>query len=335
MVSSSGAETGRGVLSVEGPRLLMDKQPFGFRGLSFFNAVFNDCFNHDHESRQAWVAKFQAYGVTALRVWCQWDFAPPHVFADVGPQRCVFKDDGELSSGHADQLCAVAEETAQRGMALEVTLFSQEKRPNLPISALEKAAKNVSQLLVPYRNVLLQIWNECDYETERLYETIKAADPHRLVTSSPGFSDVLGSDEHNAMLEVLTPHTVRQPPARFWVDAPRQVKQLLDMFAKPVIDDEPARAGLVTFGGIVGGTTPSQHIAHMEATEVAGGYYTYHHDMFQGGYGDPATPADGIPDPEFSRFHLQVFEALASKAFPIIRPVVPSSQEGDKSRRKD
>jgi len=322
-------------LSVEGTELIMDRQLFRFRGLSFFNAVFNDCFNQDDQRRHAWVAKFQAHGVTALRVWCQWDFAPPHVFADVAPQRHVFNADGELNSTYADRLCAVAEETAQRGMVLEVTLFSQEKKPNLPIPALEKAARNVSRMLVPYRNVLLQIWNECDYETTRLYETIKAADPYRLVTSSPGFSDVLGSDEHNAMLEVLTPHTVRQPPARFWVDAPRQVKKLLDMFAKPVIDDEPARAGLVTFGGILGGTTPAQHIAHMKDTEVAGGYYTYHHDMFQGGYGDPATPAHGVPDPDFSRFHLQVFEALASTAFPVTRSVVPSAQEGARSRRKD
>jgi hypothetical protein len=201
-------------------------------------------------------------------------------------------------------------------MALEVTLFSQERRPNLPVPALEKAARNVTRILVPYRNVLLQIWNECDNETERYYETIKTTDPDRLVTSSPGFSDVLGSDEHNAMLEVLTPHTVRQPPARFWVDAPRQVATLLETFAKPVIDDEPARAGTVTFGGIVGGTTPAQHIAHMKATEAAGGYYTYHHDMFQGGYGDPATPRHGIPDPGFSPFHRQVFEALAATPFP-------------------
>jgi hypothetical protein len=316
MVTSGGPGARSGVLSVEDSRLLMDQQFFGFRGLSFFNAVFNDCFNQDDQRRQAWLSTFQANGVTAVRVWCQWDFAPPHVFADVGPRRCVFERDGQLSSSYADRLCALAEATAQRGMVLEVTLFSQEKKPNLPLPALEKAAQEVSRLLVPFRNILLQIWNECDYEAARLYGTIKATDPDRLVTSSPGFSDVLGSDEHNAMLEVLTPHTVRQPPARFWVEAPRQVRMLMDLFAKPVIDDEPARAGLVTFGGIPGGTTPAQHIAHMRATEAAGGYYTYHHDMFQGGYGDPATPAHGVPDPVFSPFHREVFEALATTPFP-------------------
>ena len=262
-MSSDGLMARNGVLAVEGTRLLMDGQFFGFRGLSFFNAVFNDCFNRDDQRRQAWLATFQANGVTAVRVWCQWDFAPPHVFADVGPQRSVFRPDGDLCASYADRLCVLAEATARRGMVLEVTLFSQEKRPNLSLPALEKAASGVSKLLVPYRNVLLQIWNECDYEAARFHATIKENDPDRIVTSSPGFSDVLGSDEHNEMLEVLTPHTVRQPPARFWVDGPRQVGLLVDKFAKPVIDDEPARAGLVTFGGIVGGTTPAQHVAHM------------------------------------------------------------------------
>ena len=185
MVSPSGPEARRGRLSVEGHRLMMDKRPFGFRGLSFFNAVFNESLNKDHQGRQAWLAKFQGHGVTALRVWCQWDFAPPRVFADVAPERSVFKPDGELSPTYADRLCALAEATGERGMALEVTLFSHERSPNLPVPALEKAAGNVSRLLVPFRNVVLQIWNECDTGTERYYETIKGTDPDRLVTSSP------------------------------------------------------------------------------------------------------------------------------------------------------
>jgi hypothetical protein len=312
----------------------MDQQPFGFRGLSFFNALFNECFNRDDRGRQDWLAKFGAHGVTALRVWCQWDFAPPRLFADVGPGQSVFGPDGELKALYADRLCSLAQGTGERAMALEVTLFSQEKSPNFPVPVLDKAARNVSRLLVPFRNVLVQVWNECDDATERYYGTVKTADPDRLVTSSPGFSDVLGTDEHNAMLDVLTPHTVRQPPARFWVDAPAQVELLRGTFNKPVIDDEPARAGLVTFGGIVGGTTPAEHIAHMNATEAAGGYYTYHHDMFQAGYGDPAVPAHGVPDPEFSPFHKQVFEAMAAAPFGGAA-VPPPCGRGTKIQQKE
>ncbi len=39
----------------------------------------------------------------------------------------------------------------------------------------------------------------------------------------------------------------------------------------------------------------------------------YHHDMFQSGYGAPSTPP-GIPDTEFSPFHVPVFQHLRELA---------------------
>ncbi len=308
---TAGGGPARAELTVAGTRLCLDGIPFRFRGLSFFNALFNPSFNRDDLGRRAWLSTFRRNGVTALRTWCQWDFQAPHVFADVGPEQSLFKPSGELAHRFADRLVALAGSAAELGMVLEVTLFSQERWPRLDRSALARGAVNVVRLLVPHRNVLLQIWNEHAEETEGLYNLIKDADAQRLVTSCPGFSDDLGSERHNQLLDVLTPHTVRQPPARFWVDAPRQIGELRASFHKPVIDDEPARCGLTRFGGIVGGTAPAQHIAHMRATEAAGGYYTYHHDMFQGGYGDPATPPDGIPGPDFSPFHRAVLDAFA------------------------
>jgi hypothetical protein len=121
---------------------------------------------------------------------------------------------------------------------------------------------------------------------------------------------VLGDDAQNEILDLLTPHTVRGGVDRFWETAPRQIAGLIEKFRKPVIDDEPARTGLVQFGGIEGGTKPEQHIAQVEAVRRAGGYHTYHHDMFQRAYGDPATPPLGLPDPDFSPFHRQVFDYL-------------------------
>jgi hypothetical protein len=43
-----------------------------------------------------------------------------------------------------------------------------------------------------------------------------------------------------------------------------------------------------------------------------GGYHVYHHDMFQYGYDAPTTPPSGIPEPDWSPFHRQVFEYLRS-----------------------
>jgi hypothetical protein len=310
--AASVDEPDRRVLSVDGTRLCLGGTPFRFRGLSFFNALFNPVFNREDVVRRAWVTKFWDNGVTALRVWCQWDFTEPHIFADVAPEQSLFRLTGELRPQFADRLCQLAAATSDQGMALEVTLFSHERNPNLAVGSLARGATEVSHLLLPYRNVLVQIWNENNEGTERFYELVKSVDPERLVTNSPGFSDDLGDEHHNRLMDVLTPHTVRQPPAQFWVDGPRQVGELVESYGKPVVDDEPARCGLVKFGGIVGGTTPAQHVAHLRATEAAGGYYTYHHDMFQSGYGDPATPAHGIPDPDFSSFHREVFHTLGA-----------------------
>lgn len=316
-----------GVLEARGSQLFFHGRPFGFRGLSFFNALFNKTFNRSDEERGAWLDRFGAVGVTALRCWCQWDFAEPFTFADVAPGNSLFDNEGRLRAVFVSRLSKLVEATTYRGMVLELTLFSQERRPNLPVPALADAAANVALALRGADNVLLQVWNECSVGISEIVEVVRRIDPSRLVTSSPGFSGDLGDDEHNRILDVLTPHTIRQPPARFWVDAPAQVKMLIQNYGKPVIDDEPARSGCVAFGGIPGGTTVGQHIAHLVATEKVGGYYTYHHDMVQGGYTSPATPPSGVPDPDFSPFHHAVLEAFR-QPWPFLGDMpVPASGE--------
>ncbi len=89
---------------------------------------------------------------------------------------------------------------------------------------------------------------------------------------------------------------------------------LLAKHRKPVVDDELARCGTpetVRFGGPKEKTHPVNHILQIYRIRQIGAYPTYHHDMFQTGYGTPAVPPSGIPDPEFSPYHRQVFEFLA------------------------
>jgi hypothetical protein len=309
-----------GGLEAKGPELFWRGAPFKFRGLSFFNALFNRSFNLDDDQRALWLDRFAGVGVTALRCWCQWDFCSPFSFADVGPENSVFDNEGGLRPRFVPLLFNLAEAMERRGMVLELTLFSQERRPNLPLPALVKAAAALTLELKGWDNVLVQVWNECSLGIRRIVEAIRGADPARLVTSSPGYSGDLGTPEHNMALDVLTPHTVRQPPALFWVEAPRQVRMLIERYGKPVIDDEPARTGMVAFGGILRGTSPEQHIAHFVGTEEAGGHYTYHHDMVQGGYGSPSTPPSGIPDPDFSSFHRTVLRAFSRSPTPTGAP---------------
>jgi len=298
-------------LGIQGTHLTLDGQPFPLTGVSFFNALYNPTFNRSSGERERWLRTFLDWGVNTLRVWCQWDFAPPRSFIDTAPDHSLYATDGTLREQHVAtllELCAAADAL---GMVLEVTLFSHEKQPQLPEDALERGARAVAECLLPYRNVIVQLWNEDSTAWRRLLRAVKETDAARLVTSSPGGSNVLGTDEHNAAMDLLTPHTVRRSaPRPFWEAAPQQIRELIERFRKPVIDDEPARSGPTQFGGIEGGTRPEWHIAAIEGTRAAGGYSIYHHDMFQYGYGSPLTPPSGIPEPDWSPFHRLVFEYL-------------------------
>lgn len=117
-------------------------------------------------------------------------------------------------------------------------------------------------------------------------------------------------DNARGFVDFLTPHTSRQGRGKTWELAPKEIAQLLQMFRKPVVDDEPARNGTPNFGGPKDRTYPADHVLQIWEVWKVGGYATYHHDMFQTGYGSPAVPPSGIPDPEFNPYHRQVFEFL-------------------------
>ncbi|MDF1515289.1 MAG: hypothetical protein P1S60_15880 [Anaerolineae bacterium] len=301
------------VLSIDGTQLRLDDKPFYFQGLSFFNALYNPTFNASLQDRRRWLVKFRDNGINVLRVWCQWDFNPPRTFVDVKPDTTMYTSDGAIIDTHFERLAELLLAADGLDMVIEVVAFSHEKTPgeeNLPVPLQEWAIQALTQRLKPYRNLILQIWNEDSTNVIRHYELIKQEDPDRIVGNSPGFANNLGDDTQNRLMDVLMPHTVRGSYDKFWEEAPRQITGLLRTYRKPVIDDEPARCGLIQFGGIQGGTLPEQHIAQIKAVRAAGGYHTYHHDMFQRSYGASTTPPNGLPDPDFSPFHRQVFDYL-------------------------
>jgi hypothetical protein len=301
------------VIGVDGTKLTLDGQPFPLTGLSFFNALYNPTFNRTAEERRRWLRVFQEYGINTLRVWCQWDYQPPRTFVDVGPENSMYTDAGEVRESQLERLTALIGEADSLGMVLEVTLFSHEKQPNLPPEVLERGARAVAERLEPYRNIIVQLWNEDSTEWRRLFDAVRGVDATRLITSSPGFANVLGDEEQNSAYDLLTPHTVRRGSAApFWEVAPTQIAGLIERFAKPVVDDEPARNGPVQFGGIEGGTRPEWHVEQIKRVRAVGGYPIYHHDMFQYGYGAEWTPPSGIPEPEWSPFHRVVFDYLRS-----------------------
>ena len=307
------AEIKTHVLHVQGTRLYLDGDPFFFQGLSCFNALYNPTFNATSQARIRWLEKFCSHGVNALRVWCQWDFSPPRTFVDVAPGCTMYTSTGDVVDNVFERLVTLLLAADALEMVIEVVAFSHEKIPgeeNLPVTLQERALEAFSQRLKPYRNLMLQVWNEDSTNVLRHFEIIKAVDSDRIVGNSPGFAGNLGDDAQNRLMDVLMPHTVRGGSEKFWEAAPQQIARLLDRYGKPVIDDEPARCGIMQFGGIEGGTRPEQHIAQIQAVRAAGGYHTYHHDMFQRGYGSPTTAPSGLPDPDFSPFHRQVFDYL-------------------------
>jgi hypothetical protein len=307
--------TSGGELTVRGTRFEHDGKPFTWTGVSFFNAIYNPAFNESTDARKGWLEKFRRHGINVLRIWCQWDNT--RGFVDASPTSTMYERNGALRGGPLARLKEILGDAEALDMCVELTLFSHESyREEIRIGepADEAAVRALARELISFRNVAFQIWNEhSDSRVLPLIKSIRTIDPKRLVTNSPGFSGVLGSDEENETLDFLTPHTTRQGKERHWEVGPRQIADLLAKYKKPVVDDEPARNGTPKFGGPPGATSPFDHIVQILRVWDAGGYQVYHHDMFQTGYGSPACPPSGIPDPEFSPYHRQVFEFLARR----------------------
>ena len=300
-------------LAVEGSRFVLDGKAFPYTGLSFFNAMYNPTFNADSPTRLVWLKKFQAHGVNVLRVWCQWDNG--NGFVDASPTSTLYDADGSLRAKPLATLKAILADADRLGMCLEIVLFAQEsygQKIRLDAPSDERAIAALTQELSPFRNAAFQLWNEhTDARVLLLVKVIKTMDPDRLVTNSPGYSGTLGSDEENHALDYLTPHTTRA--GRYWEIAPQELASLRKKFGKPVVDDEPARNGTGQFGGPHGDTSPFDHIVQILNVWRGGAYPTYHHDMFQTGYGTPSCPPSGIPDPEFNPYHRTVLEFLARR----------------------
>ncbi len=305
--------TTRHVIAVSGSRFTLDEKPFAYMGLSFFNAIYNPTFNASSEVRLAWMRKFQAQGINVLRVWCQWDCA--RGFIDAAPKNTLYETDGTLRPAPLATLKAILADADQLGMCVEIVLFAQEsyvEKKRLVAPGDEQAVTALTRELAAFRNATFQIWNEhSDARVLPLLAVIKASDLRRLVTNSPGYAGDLGPDAENAALDYLAPHTTRK--GRHWETAPQEIAGLREKFGKPVVDDEPARNGTSQFGGPEEATSPFEHVVQILNVWRVGAYSTYHHDMFQTGYGTPAIPPSGIPDPEFNPYHRTVFDFLARR----------------------
>ena len=248
-----------------------------------------------------------------MRIWCQWD--NPSGYIDSGKDKTLYNEDGTLKPELLSRLKSIITDADKEDVVVLLVLFAREswdKNIRLTDNATEKALKAITQELKPHRNLIFQIWNEFDFRTVDYFKLIKQGDSARLVTNSPGFEGVLGSDEENKTLDFLSPHTSRNDNIHLELAA-EEIKLLIQKYQKPVVDDEPARRGTPLFGGPKSPTLTYDHIIQIYNVWKAGGYIIYHHDMFQTGYGTDAVPVNGIPVPGFSAYHDQVFDFLKNK----------------------
>ena len=301
-------------LTISGTRFQLNAEPFPYTAISFFNAIHNPTFNKSPEERKRWIAKFQKYGINVLRIWGQWD--NKRGFVDSGVDKSLYHLDGRLRDENVKTLKAIIADADELGVVVQIVLFSQESWHDgvkLTPEAEDKAVAAITRELMPHRNVVIQIWNEFSQRVLDHVKTVRSVDPKRIVTNSPGVSGFLGDPPQNNALDYLTPHTSRQSVGRTWEVAPSEIEYLLTRYKKPVVDDEPARNGTPNFGGPKEATSPYDHIIQIQKMWQLGAYICYHHDMFQTGYGTPACPPHGIPDPEFSPYHRQVLEFIAMR----------------------
>lgn len=302
-------------IGVAGTRFLLDGKPFPYTGISFFNAIYNPAFHGASQERVRWMRKFQKYGVNVLRVWSQWD--SKRGFVNTCPECTLYHPDGRLRAENVERLKRILTDADRENMVVELTLFSQESWHDgikLAPDAAGRAIAALTRELAPFRNVTFQVWNEFSELVPEHVKTIKTNDPKRLVTNSPGGGGtILGEPAQQRVLDYLSPHTSRQGNGKTWIVAPAEIRYLRARYGKPVVDDEPARNGTPQFGGPQEQTFPFDHIIHIWEVWKAGGYITYHHDMFQMGAGAPSVPPSGVPDPEFGAYHRTVLEFIAQR----------------------
>ena len=239
----------------------------------------------------------------SCRIFSQWDQKNPWV--DICPDCSLYQRDGTLREKNIARLKEILTNADALGMVVELEVFQHQswREGNLGATeeerakSVERALPLLARELLPYRNLTFQLWGEMTFRTVEYTKLIKATDPKRLVTNSPGGSGVLGTTQENLALDYLAPHTTRQSGGRHWEIVPREFDYLLSPFRKPVVDDEPARNGTPMFGGPSSKepTYPWDQILQIYEVWKKGGYITYIHICSRRLWNASSIPPSGIP----------------------------------------
>jgi hypothetical protein len=135
--------------------------------------------------RDADLDALSGWGVNTVRVWAHWHEA-------------IYQADGSLSPTGRERLLTLARRLQSKGVTLELVLLRPGQLPKQPFAlfvseaARAAAVEAIAQAMLPFRNVLFDLYNEHDHPdgpithaaARALRDRVKAIDPARIVTIS-------------------------------------------------------------------------------------------------------------------------------------------------------
>lgn len=243
-------------LKVSGRQLLVNGSARFLLGVSLFDALGTT------PPRDEDLNALERWGISIVRVWAHWNDP-------------IYAADGSLTAQGRSRLERLIHRFEQRGLLLELVLLRPGQLPGQrfalfsSVAARERAVREVSTALKPYRDVLFDLYNEHDHpdgpvthaEARRLRDAVKAIDSSRPVTVSSteyhfvdargmlderglaNLRDEVGLDAQSTGVDLLAPHL---PGPASAMDA--EVRLLSDALERvgrpiPIYVNEGARAG--------------------------------------------------------------------------------------------
>ena len=216
------AQPASSVLTVSGTAIAIDGRAAFLTGVSLFDALGSVA------PRDVDLDALKSAGVNTVRVWAHW-------------HEPVYQPDGALSAAGRARLLALVGRLQSRGMLLELVLLRPGQLPGQPFAVFAseatraRAVEEITRALLPFRNVLFDLYNEHDHPdgpithaaARALRDRVKAIDAGRVLTisstethliSPAGAIDAgaernlrgeVGTDTDSVGVDVVAPHFPR------------------------------------------------------------------------------------------------------------------------------
>ena len=199
-------------ITSDGAFFTIDGEPAFLSGISYYAGTSVD-------SPGALIGdldQMKGYGLNWIRVWTFWSVQ--------GTNYGVTTEEGVVREPYMTRLKTIITECDRRGMIVDVTMHRGKSGPPSNQAQHLKCARTLARELLLYRNVYIDIANECDVgdarhvghvEVGELIAAIKKIDPDRLCTASaaPGSQKDLDKYLTIGKCDFICPHLRRDARA--------------------------------------------------------------------------------------------------------------------------